>query len=149
MMNRKCKKCGETKNLEAFKPNKGCKHGKGYICKTCHNKQEKIYAEKSGRNCWEVYKKNFPNWREITKDKYLQRQYGITKKQYDEMYENQEGHCLICDLHQSELKQTLAVDHNHDTGEVRGLLCLRCNTMLGWFETYKKDILDYLDITMA
>ena len=57
----------------------------------------------------------------------LQRNYGITSKQYDSMYAEQEGKCFICgDAH-----EVLHVDHNHNTGEVRKLLCICCNTAFG------------------
>lgn len=57
----------------------------------------------------------------------LLRRYGITSEQYEELLEKQEGKCAICDRHESEFKTRLAVDHNHVTGEIRGLLCNYCN----------------------
>ena len=42
-----------------------------------------------------------------------------------------EGKCGICDKHQVELSKRLAVDHDHETMEVRGLLCIDCNTSIG------------------
>ena len=47
------------------------------------------------------------------------------------MFIKQEGKCRICGRHQRELKLPLAVDHNHKTGHIRGLLCHRCNFILG------------------
>lgn len=66
----------------------------------------------------------FRNWT-------LMRKYGITVEEYDRIYELQGGRCAICGTHQSELKKSLAVDHNHNTGEVRGLLCDNCNKGIG------------------
>lgn len=57
--------------------------------------------------------------------------YNITPEQYDQMYEAQGGRCAICGKHQTELKKALAVDHNHSTGVVRGLLCQNCNVGIG------------------
>lgn len=54
------------------------------------------------------------------------RRYGITKEEYDRMYEMQDGDCLICGE-----REGTCVDHNHETGEVRGLLCSQCNTAIG------------------
>jgi hypothetical protein len=62
---------------------------------------------------------------------YFERQYGITVEDYNRMFEEQGGRCKICETHQSELSKALAVDHDHSTGRVRGLLCHRCNTALG------------------
>ena len=47
---------------------------------------------------------------------------------YQEMYHSQEGCCAICRKQQ---ERAFDVDHNHATGEVRGLLCTNCNRMLG------------------
>ncbi|HEC64952.1 MAG TPA: hypothetical protein ENI23_06655 [bacterium] len=63
---------------------------------------------------------------------YLMRCYGITKKQYDAMLEQQNGLCAIC--RKKEINRRLAVDHNHATKQIRGLLCSLCNTALGKFD---------------
>lgn len=47
------------------------------------------------------------------------------------MFLNQNGQCKICGIHQSSLKENLTVDHDHSTGKVRGLLCRKCNLLLG------------------
>lgn len=53
--------------------------------------------------------------------------------EYNRLFNLQMGCCSICDEHQSTLSKAMAVDHNHETGEVRGLLCLECNLGLGKF----------------
>lgn len=55
------------------------------------------------------------------------RTYGITLEQYNELLKKQGYRCWICRRHESEFKTKLAVDHNHRTKEVRGLLCTHCN----------------------
>lgn len=57
--------------------------------------------------------------------------YGITQEEYDTKLNLQEGVCAICHGLQTQGKQFLAVDHNHTTGEIRGLLCQDCNVALG------------------
>jgi len=57
----------------------------------------------------------------------LMKLYGITIEEYDRMLENQKGCCAICDRDAANFKTRLAVDHNHITGEIRGLLCSYCN----------------------
>jgi hypothetical protein len=64
------------------------------------------------------------NWR-------LKGRYGITLEEWQALYDEQGGRCAICDRHASELKRTLVVDHDHQTGKVRGLLCHDCNAALG------------------
>jgi hypothetical protein len=61
----------------------------------------------------------------------LQRTYGITADVYWQLYEFQGGTCYICRWAKGKTKR-LCVDHDHETGEVRGLLCNRCNRMVGF-----------------
>jgi len=50
---------------------------------------------------------------------------------YDLLLVNQNNCCALCQTHQSNLTKSLFVDHCHDTGAIRGLLCVGCNTALG------------------
>lgn len=61
----------------------------------------------------------------------LQKKYGISKAKWDELFRKQHGVCAICGCHQR--YQSLATDHCHKTGKVRGLLCVNCNRGLGKF----------------
>ena len=60
-----------------------------------------------------------------TRDTYLRRKYGIGIERYEEMLAGQGGRCAICLCRPR--TRNLAVDHDHFTGSVRGLLCGRCN----------------------
>lgn len=71
---------------------------------------------------------------EKQRDLRLKSLYGIGVKEYNQMFIEQEGKCLICNTHQSEVKRGFAVDHCHTSGKVRGLLCHSCNTALGSFK---------------
>jgi len=75
-----------------------------YCCKTCKRKVDKRRAKI---------------------------RHGPTIEAYDWMLKNQNNRCAICGKHQSEMKRQFAVDRDHDTGEIRGLLCTRCNLVLG------------------
>lgn len=66
----------------------------------------------------------------------IRRKYGISLEQYDEMLAKQGGVCLLCRQPETEktnlgLDKALAVDHDWDTGEIRGLLCRKCNVLAG------------------
>lgn len=69
--------------------------------------------------------------------KNLKYQYGMTLEDYDEMVEKQSGCCAICS---DKPKKTLHVDHDHKTGDIRGLLCSKCNQGLGMLGDNKKGI---------
>ena len=62
---------------------------------------------------------------------YYKRKYGITLADYNQMFSDQGGACAICNTHQCATGRALAVDHDHQTGKVRGLLCQACNTAIG------------------
>lgn len=75
----------------------------------------------------------------------LRRRYGISLDRYQALLESQGGLCAICQLPERALSRTgeviaLSVDHEYDTGTVRGLLCQTCNRALG----YLKDSEDLL-----
>jgi len=65
-------------------------------------------------------------------DTYVRRTYNLDAGEYALLLAKQGGGCAICG--KKPRKRFLAVDHNHETGQVRGLLCLLCNTALGVWE---------------
>lgn len=67
----------------------------------------------------------------VDRNAQLRKNYGITLAEYNAMFAAQNGLCKGCYGHQSSLRKSLSVDHNHATGKVRGLLCDRCNVALG------------------
>lgn len=77
-------------------------------------------------------------------DQHLRATYKIGRKTYLAMLERQGGKCAICGSDTSRWKHRFHVDHCHLSGLVRGLLCNRCNPMLGWVEPRMKEILNYL-----
>ncbi len=54
----------------------------------------------------------------------------MTPERYEKLLHAQNFSCAICRRHESEFQRRLAVDHNHDTGQTRGLLCTTCNSMV-------------------
>lgn len=75
----------------------------------------------------------------------LIRSFNMTLADYSAFLENQRGVCAICGQHKvAQKKQRMHVDHCHETGVVRGILCHVCNTHLGWFEKYLQSINAYL-----
>lgn len=100
------------------------------------NKYIKQYKKHYKLNRHEILKKS-KLYRELNpelrRNTALKTKFGITLAEYEEMFDKQNGVCAIC-LQQEVLKnKRLAVDHNHVTGKIRGLLCGKCNKGLGLF----------------
>lgn len=139
---KKCPKCLLEKDESLFSKAKKEKDGLFHSCKACQkiyrDNYNKINAEKHSLYMKEHYvtkKDQYAAYREKHRERQrgysLKRNYGISLAQYDAMLEAQDGRCFICSC--KPRSKRLAVDHNHKTKEVRGLLCSRCNKALGVF----------------
>ena len=84
------------------------------------------------------HKKNY----KMRKD--LLKKYNLTPSDYEELLVAQDFKCAICKKHISEFKRRLAVDHCHETGRVRGLLCMPCNIGLGHLGDTEESLLNAL-----
>jgi hypothetical protein len=69
-----------------------------------------------------------------TREIHIKKKYGLSLETYNEMFEHQNGRCVICDYKFGQKKGDCYVDHCHETMAVRGLLCQNCNTGLGNFK---------------
>ena len=110
---RVCTKCGQEKQITEFHKKKGAADGIGRQCKVCHSS----YLKKS--------KKKNPD---AHADRWLRYKYGLTIEDFRKMEEEQGGSCAICGTRPN---YRLCVDHRHDTGRIRGLLCRTCNKAIG------------------
>ena len=87
---------------------------------------------KQAESCRKWAEKNPEQKKESARKAQLKLLYGITPERYDEMLKEQEGKCKICGTDKPTGKwKVFAVDHCHDTGHVRGLLCNECNRGIG------------------
>jgi hypothetical protein len=121
-MTRTCSKCGAEKLLaEEFYKHP---HGRdGYFghCKACERTRSKDHGRRR-READPTYDVNVS----------LRRHYGITLADYDRMFAAQQGKCAICGTTKPGGRGVrFSVDHDHDTGVVRGLLCNGCNVGIG------------------
>lgn len=118
---KQCSKCKKEKPESEFYLDKAMKLGLHSWCIACVKK----LALKGGRRLSKLQKK----------DLRLKSTHGISLRQYQEMLESQNGVCAICGnnetVKQQGIPQPLSVDHCHETGKVRGLLCSRCNAAIG------------------
>ena len=119
-----CAKCKVVKNAAEFTVVK--KTGLlALYCKVCTQAASKKEREADKAKDPKAYAAK-------NRDSALRSKYGISLLDYEEILEVQEGHCAICPTTPAEERlSVLVVDHNHDTGEVRGLLCNACNTAIG------------------
>ena len=91
--------------------------------------RNKVYQKNSTKTYRYEYKYDFETYR----SNHLKYNYGLTTEQYEKMLEEQNGVCAICKLpetwtHKKTGKVSLlSVDHDHETGKIRGLLCRDCN----------------------
>ena len=102
-----------------------------------HREKRRSYSRKYYEENKESEAIKSKAWRDKNKEyrqnKRLEYLYGINIEQYNDLFDAQNGRCAICGIHQSELDKKLYVDHDHNTGVVRGLLCQKCNSALGMF----------------
>ena len=117
---KKCKTCGTSKPVTEFH---FCKSGKYQVrsyCKPCKPPHQPHWKPRSH------YKASAESHRKSR----LKYKYGISVCDYDKMKTEQNELCLICLMKPID---SLVVDHCHETGKVRGLLCSKCNVGLGMF----------------
>lgn len=149
MQTKICTSCKIEKEISNFSIDKKKKDGFRTRCKECHHN---YYLENK-----EKINLSHKNWQSKNKDyiKIYNRiiKYGVSLDQYNQMLQEQNGVCFICGKEETIIDKrvnrtvSLAVDHNHSTGKVRGLLCVKCNSILGLandnIELLQKSI-DYL-----
>jgi hypothetical protein len=108
-MKHHCNTCGILKLDSEYYRNGKWRQGS---CKSCHIQKSNSVAKKN----------------------HLRRKYNISLEEYDAKLEKQHYCCALCGKTQEEEKSALCVDHNHETGQIRDLLCRVCNRALGLFK---------------
>ncbi len=136
-----CSICITRKCFKDYYNLSASKDGKNSRCKTCDDKIRKKFREDNPLEDWIA-----------SRNRNLKHFYGMDLDRYNQMLEEQNGGCKLCGLPEKLNKvagkfNSLSVDHCHDSGKVRGLLCNPCNRALGFFK-HKPEVLnaaaDYL-----
>lgn len=136
---KRCNKCGETKPLNCYYKNPNGDRALYSVCKSCHRVRTSTYRQDNpqvNREAGARWRAKHPDYRWATQ---LRLQWRMTPADYDALMRAQGGVCAICGhperwMPKGKKTQRLAIDHDHATGFVRGLLCRRCNQMLGQYE---------------
>lgn len=134
-MNKICNKCKENRLLHHYSKKTKGKDGLNGICKLC-----------IGIAAKQRYQQD-PTIKERSKSSsrlYTAKKFGLTPEELGQFYATQNSKCAICGITEDEHKKFFAIDHDHATGKVRGLLCMACNTGLGNF----RDNQDLLNLAM-
>lgn len=145
--------CGNKRQGETF-------IGTGKVSVNPATGEPQAFREKECKFCKEVFTPVAPSHLYCSQDcadngfteGYVKRTYGLTFCQWVDMFEYSSGMCYICGSRGFKLQEKnflkLAIDHDHKTGEVRGLLCHNCNRALGLMQdnvlTVKKAV-EYLE----
>src|SRR5258708_796783 len=114
-----CNGCNIKKELNAFAKRNDRPCGVQSKCRTCQSSDRK------------QLKKKYPErYKAYDRKGHLKETYGISIEEYNQLFHLQNGKCLGCNKHQNEFKRRLDVDHCHEIGKIRGLLCINCNLVI-------------------
>lgn len=145
---KRCKKCGQWKPTTEFYRSAGMQDGYRNDCKGCNLAAKAARYKANPQPCIDRVKRwqqenpdrlnatrrrrrELPEVKRRERAAHLMRKFGITIEQYEEMLAIQGGGCAICGRLPGKI--SLHVDHDHETGRIRGCLCFRCNNALGDF----------------
>lgn len=125
-----CSKCGTEKERTEYYPHSKTKDKLRADCKKCTYKAVRIRVEQ-----------NPEKYKPPKRNSWLMRKYGLSNEDYEKMLYLHASSCGICGSKDPKGKRKyFCIDHNHETGKIRGLLCQHCNTALGCFQD-KQDVL--------
>jgi hypothetical protein len=153
MAKKKCTKCGVPKPLGQFGKDACRKDGHKPACKRCEQKwrdanrvqlraRAQAWRDKNRVKLQKIARKRYalsqqqPDFYKKRRATLLRRKHGITLTAYRRLLQQQNGCCAICKRKEWvkvrwNVVASLAVDHCHKRGHIRGLLCRQCNTILG------------------
>lgn len=136
-MTKICVKCKKEwpADTDHFRVNRKYKDGLDRRCKVCVKQYFKNY-----------YRKHKEKWAKNGRLNRLLKKYGMTEVEYNQMFEEQGGVCKICKEFPIDgpTNSGLCVDHDHETGKIRGLLCHKCNGALGILEKHLEAAIRYV-----
>ncbi len=118
---KKCRGCHRYKPIDRFYGGK--RDGLRPRCKTCTTRENLAWRKANPE-------KHRLTFRRVNHRSNLRLRFGITIEQFDAIYAACDGKCAICRKPETRGRR-LSLDHDHETGELRGFLCSRCNLLIG------------------
>lgn len=144
MSKKYCSGCDKDLDFSKFGKDKYRHDGRTSKCKKCRNTYNRRYCKdnpdmkKKHNDLRKEWRKEYyakPKNKMKLRNSHLMSQFNLTHDDYEQMLKSQEGVCAICKRHRvATNKEYMAIDHCHDTGDIRGILCNWCNRGLGVFE---------------
>jgi DNA-binding transcriptional MerR regulator len=126
-----CSRCGKEKPKSEFGKNPQTKDGLDLHCNDCKAVYVKTFHEKNPDYSSKYGKRYYQEHKKSELSRALVKNYGITLEDKKEMLESQDNKCAICGEKLTLLGRGTHVDHDHETGRIRAILCNKCNAMLG------------------
>ena len=138
MTNKLCLQCNKTQPISEFSPDRRRPDKVGSCCKSCNARHSAENRKKVGyKEKYNTYKRKWLKNNPGKDQEYFFRQkYGLEIKDRENMYIQQQGCCAICG--KSVPYKNVFTDHDHQTNKVRELLCVTCNTFVGYVEKYSE-----------
>ena len=131
--NKVCVKCETRKPASKFSQDKSRTDGLYSYCKDCKAAMVRGYVEKNREDVRsrQRARNKTPQGRRATRSQNLKTKFGISVREFDERFRAQDKCCAICKRRRKTKDKSFALDHDHSTGSLRGILCHSCNRALG------------------
>lgn len=136
-----CSGCKQDKPIAEFWRETGTYDGLHQLCKQCGYVRHTNYRKANQAHLNADMRRRYREQRDKFADYGRKKSYGLAYGEYDRMLAAQNGRCAICGTDDPSPRRSFAVDHCHDTGKVRALLCTSCNVGIGNF----KHSIDFLE----
>ena len=124
-----CSNCKVPKKLDEFYNRYDGEFGEDHHCKLCNSKRGKKLYKRSSSLRDKIFFKS------------IKRNYGLSKQQYIAKLKTQNNKCSICQKDLLVRKDT-QVDHCHKSGKVRDIICNKCNSIVGFFESTPNNVIE-------
>ncbi len=135
MKYKRCYKCQLVLDIDKFSRDNSYKDGYNSTCKECNIKKHQLKNSliQKDKEYHKTYQKNNPiKYMKASRKYRLKSKYNLSPEEFESMIISQENKCALCGEHFRDT-DAICIDHDHETGEIRGILHRNCNTGIGMF----------------